>query len=169
MLARAQLGPQLQSRFDASDLVQQTLLEAHCHLDQFRGSTEGEMAAWLKKMLSFNVQDLLRAQRRQKRDVTREQSLDADMEKTCTRLQAWLQAVQTSPSGKVSRDEQILQLGRAMEQLPDSQRLAVEFHHLMGLSLAETAERLERTTPAVAGLLRRGLSRLRELLDDRRE
>ncbi|MDA1252543.1 MAG: sigma-70 family RNA polymerase sigma factor [Planctomycetota bacterium] len=166
LLARAHLGPQLQSRVDVSDIVQQTLLEAHRKLDQFRGSTEAEMAAWLRKMLSFNVQDLLRAQGRQKRNVAREQSLDASLDETCSRLEAWIEAVQTSPSGRVSRDEQIVRLAWAMEQLPETQRMAVELHHLHGLSLAETAGQLDCTTPAIAGLLRRGLSRLRELLDE---
>jgi RNA polymerase sigma-70 factor (ECF subfamily) len=166
ILARAHLGPQLQSRFDASDLVQQTLLEAYRNLDQFRGSTDAEMAGWLKKMLAFNVQDLRRAHRRQKRDISREQSLQPALDDTCTRLEAWIEAVQTSPSGRVTRDEQILRLSRALQELPEAQRMAVELHHLEGLTLANTAAQLDRSTAAVAGLLRRGLSRLRELLDD---
>ena len=83
---------------EASDVVQQTLLEAHRKFDQFRGSTEAELAAWLRTMLSFNVQDMLRAQGRQKRDATRERSLDASLDETCSRLEVWLEAVQISPS-----------------------------------------------------------------------
>ena len=166
LLARAHLGPLLQARMDASDIVQQTLLEAHRKFDQFRGTTEAELAAWLRKMLALNVQDLLRAQGRQKRDASREQSLDASLDETVSRLEAWVEAVQTSPSGRLSRDEQIMRLASAMEQLPEAQRMAIELHHLHGMSLAETGERLDRSLPAVAGLLRRGLSRLRELLDD---
>jgi RNA polymerase sigma-70 factor (ECF subfamily) len=53
-----------------------------------------------------------------------------------------------------------------MEQLPDSQREAIELHHLHGLSLIETAEQLDRTTGSIVGLLRRGLTKLRELLQE---
>ena len=38
------------------------------------------------------------------------------------------------------------------------------YHHLEGLSLADTAEQMGKTRPAVAGLLQRGLKKLREKL-----
>jgi DNA-directed RNA polymerase specialized sigma24 family protein len=38
--------------------------------------------------------------------------------------------------------------------------------HLHGLSLAEIAEAMGKTPPAVAGLIRRGISTLRESLAD---
>ncbi len=57
-------------------------------------------------------------------------------------------------------------LARAMEQMPEAQRQSIELHYLHGLTLVETAEAMERTTPSVMGLLRRGLARLRTLLED---
>ena len=167
LLARAHLGPNQRAKVDPSDIVQQTLLDAHRKLDQFRGSTEPEMAAWLRKMLSSRVADAFRALGRQKRDVALERSLEPQLDETCSRLEAWLEAVQTSPSGRVSRNEQIVRLAAAMEQLPDAQREAIELHHLHGLSLNETAEQLDRTTGSIVGLLRRGLTKLRELLEDK--
>ena len=56
--------------------------------------------------------------------------------------------------------------GRRLAMLPEDQRLAVELHHLLGHSSAVIAERLGRTEVAIAGLLRRGLKRLRELVRD---
>ena len=166
LLARAHLGPQPRAKVDPSDIVQQTLLDAHCKLDQFRGSTEAEMAGWLRRMLSCNVADAFRALGRKKRDAALERSLDVPLDQTCTRLEAWLEAVQTSPSGKVSRNEQLVRLAWALDQLPEAQREAIELHHLHGLSIVETADQIGRTTGAVVGLLRRGLGRLRELLED---
>jgi RNA polymerase sigma-70 factor (ECF subfamily) len=166
LLARTHLGPKQRAKVDPSDIVQQTLLEAHRKQDQFRGSTESEMAAWLRRILSTNVADAFRALGRQKRDVAREVSLENPLDQTHSRLEAWLGAVQTSPSAKASRNEQLVLLATALGQLPDPQREAVEIHHLHGLSLAETAEQLDRTTAAVAGLLRRGLSKLREMLQE---
>ena len=40
----------------------------------------------------------------------------------------------------------------------------MELHHLKGLTVAEVAVEIDRTRPAVVGLLFRGLKRLRELL-----
>jgi len=58
----------------------------------------------------------------------------------------------------------------ALTQLSDEQRLAVILKHFHGWPLAEIAEHMDRTVSAVAGLLKRGLKRLRELLsmDDER-
>ena len=166
LLARMQLGPQVRVRIDPSDLVQQTLLDAHQKWDQFRGSNDAELAAWLRRILDCNVTDALRALGRLKRDVRREQALDARMDETCVRLDEWLAALQTSPSGKAIRNEETLRLASALAELPQAQRDAVELHHLHGCSLSEVAAHLDRSTAAVAGLLRRGLERLRELLTE---
>ena len=56
-----------------------------------------------------------------------------------------------------------------MNGLPEAQRQVVELHHLKGHSLTEVATRMERSRSAVAGLLFRGLNKLRELLRDRGE
>lgn len=133
LLARTHLGPRYRSKLDPSDIVQETLLEAHQKRDQFRGSTDGEMAVWLRAMLSYNVTDAIRALGRKKRDAAL---------------------------------EQLVRLAWALQQLPESQRLAVELHHLHGLTLRETAAQVDRTAAAVVGLLRRGLLKLRQLLND---
>ncbi len=62
------------------------------------------------------------------------------------------------------RNEDLLRLADALTQLPAAQREAIILHHLQGASLTETAERLGRTDAAVAGLLHRGLRKLREVL-----
>ena len=69
LLARLQLGDQLQAKFDASDVVQQTLLEAHRKRARFARPDAAEMAAWLRQMLACNLADAIRALGRAKRDV----------------------------------------------------------------------------------------------------
>jgi RNA polymerase sigma-70 factor (ECF subfamily) len=166
LLARGQLDGRLREKLDASDVVQQTLLEAHQKRAQFRGRTAAEEAAWLRQMLAHNLADAVRALGRAKRDAALERSLDAALDASSCRLEKWLAAEQSSPSQHAVRHEQLLRLTAALAQLPDGQRDAVVLHHLQGLSLADLAARLGRSESAVAGLLHRGLKRLRELLGE---
>jgi RNA polymerase sigma-70 factor (ECF subfamily) len=150
---------------EASDLVQKTLLAAHLQRDQFRGHTKGELAAWLKQILRNQVIDAYRQRRRLKRDVARAVPLDAGVEDSFARADAWLAAAQSSPSARVSREEELVQLADALATLPEAQRDAIVRHHLQGSTLAEVARRLGRTEAAVAGLLQRGLKQLRREMD----
>jgi RNA polymerase sigma-70 factor (ECF subfamily) len=164
LLARLHMGPRLQSKMDSSDLAQQTLLKAHENLNQFRGRTEAELAAWLRTILARTVASELCRFRLAKRDVALERSLEAALEESSSRLEAWLSADQSSPSEQAIRHEQLLRLAEALARLPQDQREAVELHHLRGLSVTEVAAQSGRTRPAVAGLIRRGLEKLRESL-----
>jgi len=168
MLAELQLGHGADVKIDPSDIVQQTLLDAHRDRAEFRGRTEGEMAAWLRRLLSCNVADAARAIGRAKRDVGRERSLEAAFDTSSARLESWLAAEQSSPSERAARNEAILRLVDALAALPEANRQALMLRHCQGLSLAEISTRLGRTPQAVAGLLKRGLAELRNLLPDER-
>jgi RNA polymerase sigma-70 factor (ECF subfamily) len=164
LLAQSHLGRQLGRKLDASDVVQQTLLEAHRQRGQFRGHSEAEMAAWLRRMLACNLADALRGLGRGKRDVARERSLEAALDESSARLEAWLAAEQSSPSQRAERNEQLVRLADTLATLPDAQRQAVVLHYWQGLSLAAVAHQMGRSPAAVAGLLQRGLRTLRTLL-----
>jgi RNA polymerase sigma-70 factor, ECF subfamily len=164
LLARLHLGPQLRCKVDASDAVQQTLLQAYQALDQFRGRTEAECAAWLRQILARTLARAARDFGRGKRDLARERSLQVSLDASSARLESWLAADQSSPSHRVQRGEQALLLAAALEKLPEAQREALVLQHWHGLSLAEIGEHLGRSPEAVAGLIKRGLKQLRQLL-----
>ncbi|MGO9112124.1 MAG: sigma-70 family RNA polymerase sigma factor [Thermoguttaceae bacterium] len=168
LLARLQLGDQLRAKLDASDVVQQTLLEAHRKRAQFRGQSAAEMAAWLRQMLAWNLADAIRAQGRAKRDVARERSLEAGLEASSARLASWLAAEQSTPSQQAQRHEEVLGLAEALAKLPEAQREALVLRHCQGLPLAAISQYLGRSTAAVAGLLKRGLRELRAQLGEQR-
>jgi RNA polymerase sigma-70 factor (ECF subfamily) len=167
LLARLRIDSKFRAKVDASDVVQETLLEAHRGWEQFRGSLDAELMAWLRRILAHNLADAFKALERDKRDIARERSLEAQLEDSAVRLVEWVAANQSTPSRQVSREEETLRLAGALSRLPEPQREAVELHHLQGCALREIALRLERSEPAVAGLIHRGLSRLRELLAER--
>jgi RNA polymerase sigma-70 factor, ECF subfamily len=164
LLARLQLDPRLRGKLDASDLVQETLLEAHRALPSFRGRTEAELAAWLRGILAHQLAHALRDLRREKRDIARERSLEAALDESSARLGSWLAADQSSPSDRAARNEEAVRVAAALEQLPDAQREAVVLHYWHGWTLAEVGEHLGRTQAAVAGLVQRGLKELRRIL-----
>ena len=166
LLARVRLDPMVRARVGASDVVQQTLLEAHRDLAQFRGRNLGEQAAWLRQILARNLANVVRDQRRDKRDVARDQPLLAALDASASRLEVWLAAEQSSPSRQVERHERAIRLAEALASLPEHQREAVVLRHWHGCSLAEIGERLGCTTAAVTGLLHRGLRKLRKQLHD---
>src|SRR5262245_3083170 len=164
LLARLQIDPRLRAKLDPSDIVQQTLLEAHQRRDQFRGRTQAERAAWLRVILVHALAD---AARKYGQGVLgRERSLQASLEQSSLRLEQWLADNHTSPSQGMDRAEQLLRLAETMARLPDAQRQAVELRHLQGLPVAEIGRLMGRSTAAVGGLLQRGLKALREMLED---
>jgi RNA polymerase sigma-70 factor (ECF subfamily) len=164
LLARLHLAPQLRGKLDPSDVVQQTLLQAYQALDQFRGRSEAEWAAWLRQILAHNLARAVRDFGRARRDQAREQPLQAALDASSARLGAWLAADQSSPSERAEQGEEALRLAEALEQLPEAQREALVLQHWQGLSLAEIGEHLGRSPEAVAGLIKRGLKQLRHLM-----
>jgi RNA polymerase sigma-70 factor, ECF subfamily len=163
-LARLQLDPRLRGKLDPSDVVQQTLLEAVARQDQFRGETEAEYMAWLRRMLIHNLADALRAFRQAKRDIAREQSVEEALQNSSARLAASLADGGPDAAEQAERQERAVRLADALEQLPERQREALVCQHWHGWTVARIAEHLGCSNEAVAGLLKRGLKQLRELL-----
>jgi RNA polymerase sigma-70 factor, ECF subfamily len=161
-LVRSRLRRTLGRRLDASDLVQQAFLEAAASFDQFRGDSEAELDAWLRRILECNLADAARDHLfTQKRSALGETSLD-DSRPSGPALRERLAADQSSPSLRAIRLEQVALFLQAIERLPADQREAVRMRHIEGLPLEQIAQQLHRSNAAAAGLLKRGLRGLRE-------
>ncbi|HYH65732.1 MAG TPA: sigma-70 family RNA polymerase sigma factor [Urbifossiella sp.] len=160
LLARFHLGGR--ADIDPSDVVQQTLLDAHRGLGACRAGTDAERAAWLRRVLANTVADAVRARRRGKRDAAREVPLDDALAASSARLGGWLAAPGPSPSQEADRHEQAVRLAAVLAALPEAEREALVLQHWYGLTVAQIGELLGRTPAAVGGLLKRGLARLRE-------
>jgi RNA polymerase sigma-70 factor (ECF subfamily) len=163
-LAKRQLEGRIATRVDASDVLQQTFLEAYRSFPQFAGRDMQELTAWLRRILDHKVAGAIRDHALlQKRDMSREQSMD-DSHGGGAPLKHDLDANLTSPSQKAIRIEQTEHLSQALAALPDDQREAVRLRHLEGWALADIAVRLGRTPAATAGLIKRGMKALRREL-----
>ncbi len=160
LLARTQIEAQLRVRLDPSDLVQETMLEAYRDFARFRGVTEPELMVWLRRILARNLADQLKRHRSPKRDLRREQSLEAVLDRSSQCLQAELAGI-SSPSAKASRREQSVLLADALERLPEDYRQVIIWRHLERVKFSEIAARMGRTSGAVRMLWARALERLR--------
>ncbi|MCA9191535.1 MAG: sigma-70 family RNA polymerase sigma factor [Planctomycetales bacterium] len=160
VLAETQLHARLKGKVDASDIVQQTMLQAYQARDQFRGTTSGERAAWLRTILGNVLFAVARNFSRQRRDITREQSIQA-VEKSSIQLANLLVGNSSSPSANLHRHERADELAKAMLKLTTEQRQAIVLKYWHGATLADIGEQLDKSTEAVAGLIFRGMQKLR--------
>jgi RNA polymerase sigma-70 factor, ECF subfamily len=158
LLARLNLPRRLRGVLSASDVAQDTILKAHRNRDQFRGQTEAEYRAWLRRSLANLIADAARV---------REPDLLRTLEQSSAWLEGWVVAEGPSPSEQVVRAERVHRLAEGLMRLADDERTAVEMRYLQhpACPLPEIARELGRpTAKAVAGLLARGLEKLRGLL-----
>ena len=164
VLASVHLDPRLRGKLDPADVVQQVMLRAIAALPTLRSADPPVVTAWLRTILASELTDAARHHDRDKRAVGREQSLDAELERSASGLAAFLAADQSSPSRRAVRNEDVLRLADALADLPDRVREVVVLKHCQGWTLRQIAERTGATGPAVASLLRRGLEQLRKRL-----
>lgn len=165
-LARVQLDAELRAKVDPSDIVQQSLLLASQAWGSFRGTSEAELAAWLRAILSRTIAHATRDWQTQKRDVERERSIEAAVDASSARLGQFLAAEQLSPSQAAMRREQEVLVAEAVESLSAEQREAIVLRYWHGMTLNEVAEAINKSPAATAGLLHRGLKTLRSRLQN---
>ena len=162
-LARLEIDTRFQGKFSASDAVQQTMLEAWKVWDNFRGETEVERVAWLRGILAHQLAHLARHFAGvQKRDVSREQSLNESLARSSQRLDQLLAAQVDSPSGELAEVEERCRLLAVLDLLPDDYRQVILLRNLQELSYEEIARRMNRRPGAVRMLWVRALARLRD-------
>jgi RNA polymerase sigma-70 factor (ECF subfamily) len=160
LLARMWMPRRLRRKMDASDLVQDALVKACAKRDQFKGDCSGQYKAWLRVTLKNTLLDAIdRFERRPEQSV-------CQVEEASRRLEHWIHAEQPSPSEPAIRGEQLELLARLLTELPEDQQEVLVLKHCLGRKVAEIAEETDRSIASVAGLLRRGLKRLRELFPE---
>ena len=165
LLARVQIGRRVQGKVDAGDIVQETFLEAHRQFTNFRGGSEGELTAWLRRILAGQLALTLRRYLGTKgRDINLERQLGADLDHSTHAMDGGLIASQSTPSQHVARREQAVILADALSNLPEDYREVIVLRHLEALPFAQVAERMGRSEDSVQKLWVRSLASLRRTL-----
>jgi RNA polymerase sigma-70 factor, ECF subfamily len=168
LLARTGIDASLRGKADPSDLVQETLLKAHQHFDQFRGQTETELVAWLRQILTRNLADLVRRFKTAgTRTVAREQSLDDVIGASSRALMELIAPNGHSPSQSAQRRELSIILADALAELASDHREVVVLRTLEGRDWEEVARAMGRSPGAVRLLWARALKKLRPLIEAR--
>ena len=168
LLVVAQVEQKILRRVSASDVVQETFLEANRDFPQFRGQSSGEFCAWLRRILVNNLHRVVEQHvLTEKRTVRREVSLEVlaqSMEHSTARLDALLPDPGSSPSMNAQRQEQELELANCLAELSADYRNVIVLRHLEGLKFEEVAQRMERSVGAVRMLWLRAIRLLRDKL-----
>ena len=168
LLARTGIDASLRGKADPSDVVQETLLKAHQHFDQFQGQTEAELVAWLRKILTRNLADLVRRFKAAgARMVRREQSLDDVFSPTSRAVLQLVTPNGHSPSQSAQRRELSLILADALAELTPEYREVVVLRTMEGRDWEDVARAMGRTPGAVRLLWARALKKLRPLIERR--
>ena len=168
VLAQAQLGRRLRTKCAPSDLVQQTLLEAHRDFVGFQGQHEGELLAWLRRILAHNLFNEARRYGALQRDAEREVSIDqirAGVEDSSAALERCLAASGPSPSQLALRHEAAVRLADALARLPEDYQTVLLLRVFEELPAEEVAQRMRRSAGAVRMLQMRALTALRQEME----
>jgi RNA polymerase sigma-70 factor (ECF subfamily) len=154
-------------RRHASDLVQETLLEAFRDFQHFAGSTEKELVAWLRRILVRNLADQVKHHKAQMRNWRRQESLEAILDRSSSAVEQALAKGISTPSAQAAWREQAVMLADALAQLPPDYREVIVLRNLEHLKFDQIAERLGRSAGAVRMLWSRALEKLGYLMEAR--
>ena len=152
LLARIQrrMSRELQEDLGPDDVVQETFFRAFRSLEKFSWQGEGSFESWL---YGIALKIILHSARERGKwnllRVTREP-----------------EAADPSPSHQQRREERFDRLERSLDSLSPLYRRVVQLARIEGLSIAEIAERMERSPSSVRNLLFRAMKQLRESFGD---
>jgi len=161
LVAERKLDPHLHAKGGASDLVQETLLDAYRAFDQFRGNSQDDLRRWLRRLLLNNLVTFARRYRKAgKRAIGREVALEAGNSSLVPGEK--LAAAVPTPSQQAIAREQVEAIQKALVRLPDDYRLVILLRYQEGRSFEEIGRLMELTPNAARKLWLRAIKRLQQ-------
>ena len=146
LLAMTRLALRLAPASDAPDVVQDSLLRAWSNWHRF-DATKGTPTTWLLAITADRCRSAWRSRTRRTRFIDETSELPD----------------RAPPSVDPAAD---VDLARALDRLAPRQRLAVECHYFVGLSIEETAAVMSCRPGTVKSTLHDARQRLRPLIGD---
>jgi RNA polymerase sigma-70 factor (ECF subfamily) len=164
LVADKELDPKLKAKGGASDIVQQTFLEAQQAFGRFHGDSEPELLAWLRHMLLNNVANFRRHWvGTDKRQVGLEVPIHGGSSSHAGN--SWLPDGGPTPSREMMADERDSALNAIIATLPDDYQQVLHLRYREDKSFDEIAVTMNRSANAVRKLWARAVERLQEELD----
>ena len=159
----------VRQRVDASDIVQDVLLEANRRLGAYLTNPTMPFQLWLRHMARDRLIDAHRRHRvAGTRSLDKEVSLDApvDSDQSQTNLAQKIAGTELTPAAVATWHELERRFAEAVENLEETDRQIVLLRHFEHMSTADVAKVLGLTKPAAGMRYMRAMRRLRLLLDD---
>jgi RNA polymerase sigma-70 factor (ECF subfamily) len=166
-MVAVRLDPRLQGRFDPSDVLQDTYLDALGRLPEYLREPRLPFFLWIRYLTGHHLGRIHRDHLgRQMRDAGREVALyqGAMPEASSAALAAQLLGKESRPSELAVRAERMLRLQEALNRMDPIDREVLALRHFEHLTRAETAQVLNISQAAAAKRYLRALERLREML-----
>jgi RNA polymerase sigma-70 factor, ECF subfamily len=164
-MVEARLDRRIGVRVDASDVVQDALLDAWRRMDDYLEDRPLPFLAWLRQITNERIIDTHRRHvTSQRRGIKRELAAAQVTNESAVLLANRLFANDTSPSNHLARKEFHIRLREAIISLPSKDRDILLMRHIDQLGTDEIAEALGITQGAVKARLLRALLRLRGVL-----
>lgn len=162
-IASREMDEALQAKDGASDVVQETLLEAVRDFSHFHGVSSEQLCAWLRCLLVHRLSKRGRRFRKtQKRRIDHECRLDDLL--SADQQELPLSAKDPTPSQNVTGEEQMERLTQAIAHLSEDYRVVLRLRYQEGLTFEEIGVRMGRTATATRLLWRRAVERIKHVL-----
>ena len=167
LIARLQLDQTLLGKISSSDIVQDTFLNAKRGFSEFRGQSERELVAWLRRIMANRLAEAARFFDTKRRDAKLERAMEGRVDQSSLAIDRWLTASSPTPSEQVSNREQAVLLANALGALPADYREVLVLRHLEDLSFPDISARMNRTLDSVKNVWARAIVKLRSELEAR--
>jgi RNA polymerase sigma-70 factor, ECF subfamily len=151
-------------RVDASDIVQDVLLDAHRRLEDYLAHPGMPFHLWLRQMARDRLIDAHRRHRvAARRSIDREQPMVAPamLDHSTLDLAAELADPELTPAAAATWHELQIRFQQALDQMDEQDREVVLLRHFEHLSNGEVAEVLGLSEPAAGMRYLRAMRRLR--------
>ena len=148
----------VQNAEDAEDVAQEVFIQVFRSIHSFKA--ESKLSTWIYRITTTRSLDLLR-NRKSKKRFGFIQRLFGDSNETLYELPDF-----NHPGVAMDRKENAALLFKAIDQLPENQKIAFTLHKLEDLSYQEISEIMQTSVAAVESMMHRAKQNLRKILTE---